>query len=284
MNSVTFNDPFIPVMGKEILECPLLDYSKDNFIAEGDASKIVDLHRRKFLLPFDVFKASARIGGDRISVVFVTDTVEECVESKSGKGHRTSVWFTFPELKHLGFNVFCSEIWIVESMDPFEPRGNRDNDTVVRERISLYNGKNRYDIDREEGWGLICMASSLVLNICNDFNNPSLYLCSRRPYLPNGKSVVWQKAREHYVFIHKTHAANRRENLGTKTIHDGPFVDRASHSRRAHFRLLSSPRYKAKRGQRIWVQSAWVGPKEWSDHSGQIYKIVDRVDGKLVLP
>lgn len=128
------------------------------------------------------------------------------------------------------------------------------------------------------------IAVEWLQRMCIDFQNPQLYLCKRHPVVPSGKSIHWQKCREHYVLIHKNHSANRKENSDRKVICDGPTIDRCAHARRAHFRLLSSPKFKAKRGQRIWVQSAWVGPKEWSDQSGQIYKIVDRVDGKLVLP
>ena len=116
--------------------------------------------------------------------------------------------------------------------------------------------------------------------LCMDFYNPHLYLCKKHPPIPAGKSIQWQKAREHYVLLHKTHAANKREAVGKKTIQDGPLVDRVSHSRRAHFRLLRSPKFRHKQGQRIWVQSAWIGPKEWTDRSGQIYRIVERHNEK----
>ena len=118
--------------------------------------------------------------------------------------------------------------------------------------------------------------------LCMDFCNPHLYLCKKHPPIPAGKSVLWQKAREHYVLLHKTHAANKRESVGKKMIEDGPLVDRIAHSRRAHYRLLRSPKFRHKQGQRIWVQSAWVGPKEWTDRAGQIYRIVERYTGVAI--
>jgi hypothetical protein len=40
------------------------------------------------------------------------------------------------------------------------------------------------------------------------------------------------------------------------------FIEKAPHRRRAHYRRLDSPRYRLKRGQRIFVKESWVGPKE----------------------
>lgn len=115
-----------------------------------------------------------------------------------------------------------------------------------------------------------------VCKLCIDFYNPHLFLCKTHPPIPQGKSVAWQKAREHFVLLHKSHSANKAEAVGQKVIEDGGTVDRIAHSRRAHFRLLRSPRFRHKQGARVWVKSAWCGPKEWSDRSGQIYKIIEK--------
>ena len=131
----------------------------------------------------------------------------------------------------------------------------------------------KLDMHRDAMWPL---CGEWLTKLCIDFYNPNLYLCKKHPPIPAGKSIVWQKAREHYVLLHKTHAANKLESVGKKTIQDDQFADRVAHSRRAHFRLLRSPRFRHKQGQRVWVQSAWIGPKEWTDRSGQIYRIVER--------
>lgn len=123
---------------------------------------------------------------------------------------------------------------------------------------------------------LAALCYDWVCKLCIDFYNPHLYLCKTHPPIPQGKSVAWQKAREHFVLLHKSHSANKAEAVGKKVIEDGGTVDRAAHSRRAHFRLLRSPRFRHKQGARVWVKSAWCGPKEWSDRSGQIYKIIEK--------
>lgn len=109
-----------------------------------------------------------------------------------------------------------------------------------------------------------------------DFQNPHLHFTKVSPSNPSGKSIHWVKAREHYVLIHKSHPANKAEaKTNRRMVIDGDTIDRAAHSRRAHYRMLRSPRFRHKIGQRVWVRSAWCGPKEWTDRSGQIYRIVD---------
>lgn len=149
--------------------------------------------------------------------------------------------------------------------------------TKVKWIIACFHCKtkqtHRPGLDADKIWNL---CAEWVMKLAIDFLNPHFYLCKKHPPIPQGKSILWAKAREHFVLLHKSHSANNRESVGRHVIQDGQTVDRVAHSRRAHFRMLRSPKFKHKQGQRIWIQSAWVGPKEWSDKSGQIYRIVDR--------
>ena len=286
MNAVTFNEPFLGLLGKEYLDCPLIDYSKSVFDIEGKAEIVVDFEKRTFKLPFQTFRVAVRVQSKSSNMLFMTYPVNASVEDQHGPGNMTVVFVYYPELRGISKKIFLAQYWLVECTNP-----NRkgmiiaDCNTELREQLSLGDAKGFKVIPSEDGVEVLAAITTVMLNLCSDFNNPSLYLCKRLPSSPKGRSVEWQKAREHYVLIHKSHSANRKISAGIGPIHDGSTIDRVAHARRAHSRLLSSPRYKAKRGQRIWVQSAWVGPKEWSDHSGQIYKIVDRnKDGKIVLP
>jgi hypothetical protein len=92
-----------------------------------------------------------------------------------------------------------------------------------------------------------------------------------------GKSVEWLRAREHYTVIHRHHAANNKAVSEGATVSDSKHTTRLAHSRRAHTKLLTHPRYTFKRGQRIFVRASWVGPKEWKDTAGQIYQILEPV-------
>lgn len=273
MNPVTFNDCFLPFLeyskiGKAPLQSPLIQW---------DASRIeVPVSERHMLrddsgalrLPFPAFRVSGKIEfgvkdvfkllvfihpHDPGSVMCLMDSAPSAgflcgallkhVEyGKSDLGSTECRFFSFH--KKTGLHIFKHD----------EP------DEQIRKFALKASEVIKNDLDL----------------IVADFINPHLYLCKRKPTIPCGKSVLWQSAREHYVLLHKSHSANKAESVGRKTIDDGPCILRIAHSRRAHFRLLRSPKFKNKQGQRIWVQSAWVGPKEWTDRSGQIYQIIER--------
>lgn len=93
----------------------------------------------------------------------------------------------------------------------------------------------------------------------------------------SGKSVKWIQAREHYTVIHRKHPANT-VGFNGRVTESSAVIERLAHSRRAHTRLLKSARYTFKRGQRVPVRASWVGPKEWRDTAGQVYKILVPTD------
>ena len=117
----------------------------------------------------------------------------------------------------------------------------------------------------------------LVSKFSIDVMSPANHIAAVRPSTA-GKSVEWQRARTHYVILNRRHPAN---TFGLKTgstvnSDDQHRLERIAHSRRAHYRLLRSPRFKNKAGQRIFIRSTWVGPKEWRDESGSIYLLHSR--------
>lgn len=89
-----------------------------------------------------------------------------------------------------------------------------------------------------------------------------------------GKSVEWLRAREHFTVIHRHHAANNRDVKEGATVSNDGHATRLAHSRRAHTRMLTHPKWTFKRGQRVFVRASWVGPKEWKDTAGQTYQIL----------
>lgn len=89
-----------------------------------------------------------------------------------------------------------------------------------------------------------------------------------------GKSVEWTKARTHYVLINKAHPANRKDvATGAEVVTTDAHIKRQAHSRRAHARVLRSPRFRNKQGQIIHIAACWVGPQEWKEPGG-IYRLV----------
>jgi hypothetical protein len=109
---------------------------------------------------------------------------------------------------------------------------------------------------------------------------PAAHVAMVKPDQP-GRSVEWTKQRTHYTLIYHGHPASRLQHNGTMpTVRANPDEEltRMAHARRAHFKTLQHPRYRYKRGQRIFVRAAWVGPKEWRDEgSKQIYRILEPV-------
>lgn len=100
----------------------------------------------------------------------------------------------------------------------------------------------------------------------------SEFIASVRPD-KQGKSVEWMKARTHYVLLHRSHPANKNDIIsGAVVSEDKEYIKRQAHSRRAHFRILRSAKFKNKIGQKIRIRSCWVGPKEWKQASS-IYQL-----------
>ena len=288
MNAVTFNNAFDGLAKNRVaisnlLRTPLIDWSdlttKDTSVRE---------HPEAFWpsgcpkLPFNQFRVSGVFtisDGTQMkfkSLVCYDDSAEEkhssiiivhyCYDwSSKAEEFPTSLKPTVDvvNIKYKGEN---------ENRDTRAAIGFDCYDQKTGEPANAELRKKRQEMD-------VVMTAAFytawLQQLCIDFQNPHLFLCKKSPAVPNGKSVLWQKQREHYVLIHKTHAANKKESLGRKVIEDGPTIDRCAHSRRAHYRLLKSAKFSKKQGQKIWIKSTWVGPKEWQDRAGQIYKIVE---------
>jgi uncharacterized lipoprotein NlpE involved in copper resistance len=105
---------------------------------------------------------------------------------------------------------------------------------------------------------------------------PGRFLASKSEKRHLSRPVEWQRSHQHYVILDKRHEANSRNIKHGAIVHadHGKALARMAHSRRAHYRILTSERFKAKRGQRVPVKSSWVGPAEWCDASNQVYKIL----------
>lgn len=119
------------------------------------------------------------------------------------------------------------------------------------------------------------LISALFTSFCwfvREVNSPANFIASSCPN-SQGKSVEWQKARTHYVILHRNHPANSKwATVGDNVTPDAGYIKRQAHTRRAHSRILRSPKFKNKIGQTIRIKSCWVGPKEWKQ-SGSIYRL-----------
>lgn len=116
---------------------------------------------------------------------------------------------------------------------------------------------------------------SSVAVFLHDAMGSATHIATVRPNR-QGKSVEWIKARTHYTLITHGHPANSRTvRQGDRvTVDEAKELTRMAHNRRAHYRVLKSERYKAAKGQRIFIRATWIGPKSWQDQGGrQIYQI-----------
>ena len=120
-------------------------------------------------------------------------------------------------------------------------------------------------------------SQAIFTSICwfiREVTSPSNFIASVIPD-KSGKSVEWTRARTHYVVIHKAHPANNKEvKAGVNVVTSAETLKRQAHSRRAHARILRSPRFKNKVGQTIRVKSCWVGPNEWKQF-GSVYRMTN---------
>lgn len=270
MNVVTFNDVFIPFfdaagIDKKFLQTPLVEWSaKRREVPIEDRHNLYDENGLR--VPFPAFRISGKIEFNAKEnfklVVFTSPTCQKTITCLLGGSFhgKDIIGCTFKHSSHGSTGLGSSECKAFAFIDGvFRTFSQNADDDFTFNFIKTLLAEIKNDLDL----------------IVSDFINPHLHLCKVSPKTPQGKSVIWQKAREHYVLIHKSHVANRKESIGKKIINDGPTIDRMAHSRRAHFRLLKSPKFKHKQGQKIWIKSIWVGPKEWTDRSGQIYRIVE---------
>lgn len=116
----------------------------------------------------------------------------------------------------------------------------------------------------------------LLMIGCYEYLAPYNFMALVQPNR-EGKSIEWTRAREHYTIIHRHHPANNEavSEGAAITESEAAILKRTAHSRRAHTRLLSSPKFRFKQGLRVFVRACWCGPKEWKDEGGkQIYRIL----------
>jgi hypothetical protein len=271
MNPITFNEPFAECLddASDALQVPLIDFTiTTGSLYEFQAGRVFDPVKRKFLLPFESCRVSLNHDGAKYRCFLMQEESKD--EAESNK------LLVLLHTKGFDRRLLGVVFWMRK---PTSNEARISDDLTIRSEARTLDGRTKKTTiiprDSDVHRHFVPLVCHFIKAICSDFTNPHLYLCKKHPSVPQGKTVAWQRQREHFVFLHKSHAANKKQSLGMKCIEDGSTVDRAAHSRRAHSRLLSSPKFKHKQGQRVWVRSAWCGPKEWTDRSGQIYRIVE---------
>ena len=277
MNTINFNAPFLAFRkdAKALAESPLICWSEPT----GENFNVNDFPEAEFpngcpRLPFKRFRVDGFYHYLGSGFMKFRAWVETMDEVKGISGYSVALYPEGDEDGAVNLGGRGGGILAV-GVAVFTPHPTiRKKVSWLTTKYDISKGKaEKFELGSSMAWNLF---GEWMQKLAIDFTNPNLYLCKKLSRMPSGKSIQWVKAREHYVLLHKNHSANRREAPKLGVISDTGNNQRIAHSRRAHYRLLSSPRFKAKQGQKVWIRSAWVGPKEWTDHSGQIYKIVDR--------
>lgn len=138
------------------------------------------------------------------------------------------------------------------------------------EGILDLGGRDTFLTDADVTW--IEVSCEVINKLIIDINSPYLHKAICRPNR-QGKSVEWVQSRTHYVLLHKNHPANIKGHTGKVSVNAGNEIKRIAHSRRSHFRLLKSPKFINKVGQRIPVRSTWIGSREFIS-GDSIYTVV----------
>lgn len=113
----------------------------------------------------------------------------------------------------------------------------------------------------------------LLMRFVFDLNSGGNFMVEVAPKPRACKSVIWHKARTHYVLLTKGQAKQCQSERRGPSAEE---VTRAAHSRRAHLRFLGSEKFTHKRGQWTKIKQTWVGPLEWEGTDDKFYKVVVR--------
>jgi len=77
-----------------------------------------------------------------------------------------------------------------------------------------------------------------------------------------------------YILLDPTRAREYGQPAGERESRPGQARPAPQpHGRRGHWRELRADRYGERRGQRVWVRPAWIGPEQW-EAEGQRYRVV----------
>jgi len=293
MNPTTFNDPVKKLsslsfgkshekevsrlLGRESLESPLFQWDfidNENLknLFEHDAlpdvfSSFALLSENENILPFRRFRLTAKLQGDWspdrywISHNGGDLNLIRYREIKSGEGASSLHFLTLKkgcEIPQCEVNMFGKHI----SQDFAVECGIQDHVGGLNNWLHHFSPLH---------WFIL------------DYNSPFNFSAKVTPD-KKGKSVEWLQTRTHYVLINRHHPANDKAVMkGAKVAPGDEYIQRRAHSRRAHARILRSPRFRNKVGQTIRVKACWVGPDEWQQF-GSIYKMVNLSSANIQNP
>lgn len=120
-----------------------------------------------------------------------------------------------------------------------------------------------------EGMASLCW--NAFWRVIFDSSYPGNHVIRVREKNPHPAKMKWGISKEHYLIIDRKTEGRDVLDVSRSWPEE---IRRAAHRRRAHMRLLSSPKWRNKMGTRVPVRAAWVGPKEWEGSDRKVYKVI----------
>jgi hypothetical protein len=151
-----------------------------------------------------------------------------------------------------------------------------------------YRGSNNHhfeEIDEEErnifysenlsNWYSF-YTSAYLFYFLEYLNIPSNNVIQRFPSKIINKSAIYINAKSHYLIVNKNISRSLKAN--NNLIIDGKIHKKylSSHLRRGYLRMYKHDRFKNMQGKKTWIDSTWVGPREWVGTDNKIYKVINK--------
>lgn len=120
--------------------------------------------------------------------------------------------------------------------------------------------------------------AGLVLAMCRDFMAND-YALETPAHDPSCKSVQWVQARQCVRLVRRRGLLDEPAEKPQRVVKNSPcseIIVRSAGWRRGHSRELRAQRFTQKRGQRVPVRQAWVGPKTWGTPGHASYLLISQ--------
>lgn len=280
MNHTTFNDPIRTLRcsqfgedlaeiawattSRETMKAPIFDWHCDDQSSTGaPASNVFHeaMRRGDVVFPFDRLRLHVTLWrGDeprsiRYWIVQHRSFLSAVAYSVNAhfKDIFDCIWFNGENEAYEHMRVIDGETCDLDWME----QRSTDPDWINQQLQGMFHAR----------WGLL-------LGFYSEYSSPLNFLASVTS-ARSRRTVAWRESSDHYVLLTPNHPANKRNvAAGSQVDHpDGEHPPLSAHWRRAHWRELRDPRFTQKRGVRVPVRQAWVGPDEWKQGTS-IYRMV----------
>jgi len=151
----------------------------------------------------------------------------------------------------------------------------RDSSNNHFEPIVDEDEKNIFYDKNVSSWYSI-YTSTYLFYFLEYLNIPSNNVIQRYPTKIKNKSEIYINAKSHYLIVNKNISRNLKNNTNFTIDEKNHKKYLSSHFRRGYLRMYKHDRFKNMQGKRLWINSTWIGPKEWIGSDNKIYKVISK--------